>query len=336
MDEDILSELDRQLTSVNLDKYWVRKIGDFELWLTSIDYTQSNKVKKVLDGEFGLEEAKRVTLSSAIVWVNGVDLRPLRAAGKTIKVKDKAGKAELVDLPEYVYRKIANWDVEFVEVVFDVYADVMESHKKDLVKNIVFENVKSPEDVLDDLEQRAASLRARLGKPPLVEAQRLDLEPGVEESVADSQDDPPSEEGPEDAPEQEAAPLPVAARQAPRVESSFHGAEDDFDPFEAVKNAARAPAPSAVAAAPSAPPSVPVPVPTAGQPSAIEEAMARRRGQVPSAAPALLRPLVAQPSVVDEVLEKSAARLVVDPPSVNPAPGSQSRNPRFRNAGVPR
>lgn len=334
MDEDILSELDRQLTNVSLDKYWVRKVGDLELWLSSIDYVQSNRVKKVLEGEFGLEEAKRVTVSAALVGINGVDLRPLRLAGKTIKVKDRAGKGELVDLPEYVYRKIAGWDVEFVETVFDVYADIMESHKRDLVKDIVFENAKSPQDELDDLEQKAASLRARLGKPPLVEAARLDREP-VEDDLGpepDAQEDPAPPEEQDGPPEKPS-------------DVSYLGPEDDFDPFEAVKKVGRAassrsaPAVSSsspAAVGPSAPPAAPVPVPPVAPPSAIEEAMARRRGVAPSAAPPVVRPLAAQPSVPDEVLERKSARVVADPPSVNPAPGAQSLNPRFRNAGLPR
>jgi len=342
MDEDILAELDRQLTNVNLDKYWVRKVGDFELWLTTIDYTQSNRVKKVLEGEFGLEEAKRVTLSAAIVGVNGSDLRPLRAAGKTIKVRGRDGKTnELVDLPEVIYRKIANWDAEFIDVVFEVYSDIMESHKKDLVKEIVFENAKSPEAELEELEERAAALRERLGKPPLIEAQRLDLgdEPRAEDAGASVPTD------------EELEGLAQAAQDegSSREPVSFDGAEEDFDPFAHVK-AMRAqqapPEPQAPAfVAQSAPPPVPVPVPsapTSSAPSAIEAALAQRRSSAPisGAAPAMVRPAVkahaAQPSVPSEVLEKGAARIVVDPPKVNPNPATQSKNPRFRNAGLPR
>lgn len=345
MDEDILAELDRQLTNVNLDKYWVRKIGDFELWLTTIDYTQSNKVKKVLEGEFGLEEAKRVTLSAAIVGVNGNDLRPLRAVGKTIKVRSRDGKNnELVDLPEVIYRKIANWDAEFIDVVFDVYSDIMESHKKDLVKEIVFENAKSPEAELEELEERAASLRERLGKPPLIEAQRLDLtdEPRTEEGDG-------SPSAPTDAELEELAQTARQEEGAPKEPVSFTGDEDDFDPFAHVK-AMRGPAQAPpdqqqTFVAPSAPPPVPVPVPSApasAAPSAIEAAIAQRRASspIPGAAPAMVRPAVkahaAQPSVPSEVLEKGAARIVVDPPKVNPNPAAQSKNPRFRNAGLPR
>jgi len=38
--------------------------------------------------------------------------------------------------------------------------------------------------------------------------------------------------------------------------------------------------------------------------------------------------------VPSEILEKGAQRVVVDPPKVNPNPGGQSKNPRFRNAGI--
>lgn len=331
MDEDILSELDRQLENISLEKYWVRTVGGVELWLSSIDYTQSNKVKKVMETEFGLEEAKRVTISASIIGINGTDLRPLRTAGKTLKVAGKDGKKEFVDLSEYIYRRVASWDVEFVEVVFDVYADLMESHKKDLSKDIVFENAKTPEAELEALEERAAALRERLGKPPLIEAVRLDAETSEEEAV--------SEEQHEGSDEEET--LPDAQPSAGPEDVTFQGAEEDFDPFEAVKNMSQRvqarpdPVPSAIVPAPSAPPPVPVPVP-GSRPSAIEEAMARRKGVSSAAAPPIIRPHAAQPSVPSEVLEKGAARVTVDPPGLNPNPGSQSKNPRFRNAGGPR
>lgn len=320
MDEDILAELDRHLTDVNLDKYWVKKVGDFELWLTVIDYVHSNKVKKAIEGEFGLEEAKRVTLSAAIVGVNGTDLRPLRRLGKTIKVRGKGKNDELVDLPEYVYRKIASWDVEFVDVVFDVYSDIMESHKKDLVKDLVFENAKTDEEELESLEERASSLRMRLGKPPLVEAVRL------EDAPADDGPITPVGEGDEEE-------APVEPRKPPSAPSSGESADpEDFDPFTAV------PVPTPVSA--PSPLVVPVPhetpaIPTT--PSAIDRALAARRGSSP------LRPEMAQvqevarvgqPSVPEEVIEKSSARVVVDRPQVDVPVGQQNRNPRFRRSGA--
>lgn len=322
MDEDILAELDRHLTDVNLDKYWEKQVGDHTLWLTTIDYLHSNKVKEVIQGEFGLEEAKRVTLSAAIVGVNGVDLRPLRRKGKTLKVKGKDGKAELIDLPEYVYRKIANWDVEFVDVVFDVYSDIMETHKKDLVKNLVFENAKTDAEELENLEERVAALRQKLDMPPLVEAERLrpqeDARP--EEAVEEEPVAPaPAEEGLEDPGDD---PFP-----GPRT--SFSGPEKDFDPFSAVPVPEPAPSP------------IVVPVPSEASanpstPSAIERALLARRSSSPiSQAPASAQPLVAQPSIAsDEVIERPAARVVADVPLINPGAGSQSRNPRFRRHGA--
>lgn len=319
MDEDILAELDRQLTEVNLDKYWVKKVGGYELWLSVIDYVQSNKVKKAIEGEFGLEEAKRVTLSASIVGVNGSDFRGLRRVGKTLKVKGKGNKDELVDLSEYIYRKIANWDVDFVDVVFDAYSDIMESHRKDLVKELVFENSKTDEEELEVLEERAASIRMKLGKPPLVEAVKLSDEPGTAR-----EEDPAPEGGGEEAPEEgEELQFPDPPPRKPEQ------SEGDFDPFSAVP----VPAPARQAA-------VPVPAPpeasaTPTTPSAIERAMAARNGSSP------MRPDVApvsahigQPNVPEEVIEKSSARLVVDRPTVDPHVAQQNRNPRFRRQGA--
>ncbi len=347
MDEDILAQLESTLTNVNLDNYQVRKVGDFELWLAPIDYTQSNKIKKVLEGEFGLEEAKRVTLSSAIIGVNGMDLRPLRDAGKTIKVKGRDGKSnELVDLPEFVYRKIARWDVEFVDVVFDVYSDIIESHKRRLVKDITFENMRSPEEELSELEEKAASLRERLGKPPLVEARRLDLDGDAGEQL----DSGPEEEPVEDpeartvSPQEDEPPDLSVRKTPPKAPPTVSlGDDDDFDPFEVLKASRQPESPPPIAAAPPIsspiPPSVPVPTPAPARmpatPSEIELAMARRNASSPlsQSVPDVIRPHLAQPSVPVEVIESAAAPVVVDPPRVNPGSGSQSRNPRFRNAG---
>ncbi len=320
MERDILAELDEQLTDVNLEKYWVKKVGDYELWLTVVDYENSNRVKKAMEGEFGFEEAKRRTLSAAIVGVNGVDFRPLRRAGKTLKVKGKvAGKDELVDLPEYVYRKIASWDVEFVEVVFDVYTDIMESHKKALLKDLVFENARTDEEELEFLEEKVAALRQKLDMPPLVAAARIDL-----------RDDAPEEEQEEDAPEEEEPSEEEQDVPPSPPGTSFVGDENAFDPFSAVPLAAQSSAPSPLA----------VPIPSAESampttPSAIERAMANRRGSLPiqpqvSAVPA--QPFVAQPSVPEEVIEKSSARVLVAPPNINPSVSQQNQNPRFRRA----
>jgi len=340
-DDDIIAEIDRELSNVNLDKCWKKQIGDLNLWFSTVSYEHSNLAKKSLKEEFGLEETKRVTLSAAIVGFGETDLREYRITGKKFKVKGKDGKQVFLSLQEFIYSRIANWDAEFVDLAYDVFADLMASHNKDLSKNIVFENARTPLEELEELEERAADMRRTLGLPPLVEAQRL--ADAVEEA---SQEAPPEEE-----PVRDEAPAPSAA------DVDYEGAEEDFDPFQAVKRgAARVARPAEPAASdpdpepvrppredvsamsddeelpfPKAGASVPVPTPPPAEPrtpSAIESAMAARSRSTPLAPGVPTH--VAQPSVPSEVIEKPAAVQVVQPPRFDPKASAQSRNPRFR------
>lgn len=329
MDDDFLEELDRRVSNVNLDKYWERKVGDLILWLSPIDYTQQIRVQEALREENpnAIDETKRVTLAGAIVGIGSVDkpvidLRPHRSAGKAMKVRGKDGKTELLDLSEYLYRKIAGWDAELVVLVFDVYADVMASHRQEMVKDVKFENAKDPRQELEELEARVTEMRQGLGMPPLVEAKRLDAEPEPGPAVSDEPSPVPEK------PEQPAAPESVSA--------------EDFDPFEVVaprrqvSPVAASPAPPQVAPPPSPEPerSFPVPVPPESAPVSPIQAELSRRSSRPSVvsfvgpdgpAPAH----VAQPSVTPDVLDSPSPRIKVPAPAIDRGAESQSRNPRF-------
>lgn len=349
MDDDFLEELDRRVSNINLDKYWERKFGDLVLWLSPIDYTQQIRVKEVLRQEANpnaLEETKRVTLSGAIVGIGSegdvMDLRPKRLAGKVIRIRGKGGKDELVDLPEFLYRKISNWDAEFIDLVFDVYADVLQSHRKTMEKDLRFENLKDPRDELQELEEKAAEIRRDLGLPPTVEAKKLDgtappdveetpAEGGVPESEEPAEAVPPADgppPPPEEPPPDPPPPASIALDPLPETEL------DDFDPFKTVS--ASSPRPQPPAPPPESPRSFVVPQPPAQVRSPIQEELARRTGAAPGAP---VRPGVvgapvrvhrAQPSVSVDVLESPADRTPVAPPRINPGPEGQSPNPRWR------
>lgn len=342
LDEDVIADLDRQLSNVNSEKYWPRKIGDLDIWFSTVSFEHSNLAKKSLQQEeFGLEETKRVTLSAAIVGVNGLDLRQARIQDKPIKIKGPDGKYQFLSLQEFIYRRIAKWDAEFVELAYEVFADIMASHNRDMAKDLVFENARTPLEELEELEEKVANARQKLGLPPLVEAQRI-ADQAPEAAPAEAA---PAEGDLEVEPEEE----PV--RAPPPADVDFEGPEDDFDPFKAVKAPQRGPSAEPAQARPPradvsvleeddlplpprrSAPAVPVPDPPSAEPktpSAIELALEQRRNSSPLAKGVGAH--VAQPSVPSEVIEKPAVRSQVLPPSLDPKAASQSPNPRFRRA----
>ncbi len=353
LDEDIIADLDRHLSNVNSEKYWPRKIGDLEIWFSTVSFEHSNLAKKSLQQEeFGLEETKRVTLSAAIVGVNGLDLRQARTQDKPIKVKGADGKFKFLSLQEFIYQRIAKWDAEFVDLAYEVFADLMASHNKEMAKDIVFENARTPLEELEELEERVANARQKLGLPPLVEAQRLDGQASEDGPVEVSAPDPVPDPVPVPVPEDDFS--EESEQPAPPGAIDFEGSEEDFNPFQAVKaGAARVqrrepPADPQPARPPRADvavleeddlpipprrsaPAVPVPDPPSAEPrtpSAIEVALEQRRRSSPLAHGVSAH--VAQPSVPAEVIEKPAARAQVAPPSLDPKAAQQSRNPRFR------
>jgi hypothetical protein len=176
----------------------------------------------------------------------------------------------------------------------------METHQKENLADIKFENAKDPEQELRELEEKVAELRQALGKPQMVEAK-------------------PVPEAAPDAPEQPAESAPAEPEQQASVEVAF-------DPFAAISMREGAgdrprarPAPEAPPEAPPAPQAAPQPF--TGLPDATERDVVTAKGRK-------VKAYVANPSVPSEVVESRAEVVRVAPPVIDP--GVQSRNPRFQ------
>jgi len=312
-------------------------IGGTEIWFSPIPYTAQLKANETIANEnlgtAAVQETKRIALSHSIVGFDQFDLRKYRDAGPVFPLivveKEKGGKSVQkdvkVELSKYIYEKLAGWDSELVDTAFDVFADLMESNKKDAVKDVKFENAKDPVDELAEAEARAASLREQLRLPPMVEVSREPAgEPGGRTREELEEDEPLN-----------------APNFAPPDEGEGEGedagpVDPDFNPFQPVQTEARGPAPEPVR-------SVPVPEPQPRELSAIERALEQRGSGPVVARPAVPaqvgstsspeKPYEATPSVDVGVVEQQGERQVVDPPKIDRKPGGQSRNPRFSPPG---
>lgn len=337
MDESFFQELDAHITNVGTDKCWKRRIGGVNVWFSPIPYEgqlQANEALASLSklaetgesddgsGMDAIQETKRITLSHAIVGFDNFDLRKFRFAGPCIPVLQSVGGKEKqvkVELHKYIRAKIAGWGSDFVDTAFDVFADLMETHKRDIVKDIKFENLKDPKEELAELEMKAAQIRDQLNLPPMVEAEPL----GSERSSAE---------------------LEVDDREASReIEESHPEAQqaEDFNPFKPVEPETDAAPPveeeTVFPERPLPPPVQTVPVPVPGRmegASPIQrELVSRSQARpaqtvvVPSGTPD--DPHSAIPSVPNDVLERPAEKKVVQPPRIDSRPAAQSRNPRF-------
>src|SRR5271169_367464 len=173
MEPDFISELDKTLSNVGTDIHWKRKVGPLELWISPLSVTGQEKVTlAVAKAELGTNivgESKRITLSNAIVGVNNSDLREFRGGAPIFPVKNRENKIVKTPLEQYLYSKMAQWSAQYLDDVFEVYADLMETFQKQNLKNIKFDNAKDPNIELQELEQRVSNLRTQLGLPQLVE-----------------------------------------------------------------------------------------------------------------------------------------------------------------------
>jgi hypothetical protein len=183
-DLDFIHDLEAAITNVGSDVSWERKVGGVSLTLSPLTVLAQERVTEQItkmEGPTIIAESKRATLSHAVVGIGGIDLRQYRGQA-VFPSKSRDGKAVSVTLDRYVYDKIGSWGAQFVDDVFEVYSDLMESFQKSNLKDVKFENAKNPYDELVELEMRVHELRGQLGKPHLVEAgQGGDEEPGDEE-----------------------------------------------------------------------------------------------------------------------------------------------------------
>jgi hypothetical protein len=174
---EFLEELEKSITNAGSNKVWKRTIGEYELWFTPLTLPAQEKVNESLSrGELGanvITESKRVSLSHAIVGINGFDLQEYRSGVAVFPITNKEGKKVKVTLDKYLYEKMGTWGGQFVDDVFSVYADLIESHQKENLKDVRFENSKDPKLELLELEARASELRSQMNMPAMVEAGSL-------------------------------------------------------------------------------------------------------------------------------------------------------------------
>lgn len=189
MDENFFKQLDEALTNVGSDKYWERTIGGHVVWLSPVPFKSQHKINELLtNNEIGtnvIGEVKRMTMSYAIVGFDGFDLRPYRNETPQFPAFDPREKKQLkVALHKYLSYKMDEWGTEWVDSAFDVFADIMETIRKDNLKEVKFENARSRQEELAELEEKVRDLRNELEMPPLVELdvnEKSKSEPGKSE-----------------------------------------------------------------------------------------------------------------------------------------------------------
>ena len=228
MDDNFFKQLDEALTNVGSDKYWERKVGGHVVWLSPVPFKSQQKINELLNQDLGtnvIGEVKRMTMSYAIVGFDGFDLRPYRNDTPQFQMFDSHEKKQVkVVLHKYLSYKMEEWGIEWVDSVFNVFADIMESIKKENLKEVTFENARNKREELAELEEKTRDLRSELGMPQLVE------------------------EKPEDK-DKTSAPAPVSAPAEP----------EPFNPFRKIPEAAvtstasAVPVPVVPTAAPSTP-----------------------------------------------------------------------------------
>ncbi len=323
-DDDFISDLDKTFSNVGTDVHWVRKVGNLELWISPLSILGQERVTKVIgEAQLGTNivgESKRMTLCNAIVGVNGSDLREYRNGAAVFPVKNREGKLVKVRLEDFLHHKSQNWSAQYIDDLFAVYSDLMETFEKQNLKDVKFENVKDPRVELQELESRAGALRAQLGLPPMIE-DNGEKQPSAEE-VAKAIE------------EEEEGDRAEAQRKAPEP-------GEDFDPFKTVPREER----TQRAAAAVAPRHIPVeddedmpdPFPPrqrsvpAAVPADVPMGVSKKfkvnmpPGYTPESSPD--NPHRPTPSVANEVLDRPAERKVVAPPVINPK--NLSVNPRF-------
>jgi hypothetical protein len=229
MDKDFFDSLEQSVMNVGAEEIWKRTIGGRVIWFSPVIFTGQAKISDAMMNSEStsnyLNETKRVTLSQAIVGIDTIDLSSFRGSGPVFgPIRMPNGKDQKIDLPAYIYLKMMSWGSQFIDDCFEVYADLLEAHRKENLKEVVFEMSKSPQEELAELMVRVTELRVNLGLTPLVPEEKQEDSPLV--------------------PERE----PV---QPPRNQEE----DSSFDPFGSVSTPVR-PAPSPPAVKVSAQPPV--------------------------------------------------------------------------------
>lgn len=189
MDKDFLAKLDEKITNVGSEVAWKRTIGGRVIWLSPVSQTSNMKITETMTNEelgiHMLTEVKRVTLSHSIVGIDDIDLREFDVFGP---FDTKDGKKVNLTKDKYLYAKLATWGAQFIDNVFSVFSDLMQTYEKETLREVEFENKKEPREELLELEARARSLREELGLPRLAEA-RGDPTPEEIEDAGEREED---------------------------------------------------------------------------------------------------------------------------------------------------
>ena len=238
MDADFLKELDDKFSNVGREQLWKKKIGKHTIWFSPPSQDDQMKINETMSsddlGVHLLSEVKKQTLSLAIVGIDDLDLTKTRMIGPIPHPKKK-GESVNLPLDKFLLVKIGQWGAQFVDDAFKVFADLMESHEKENLKNITFENLKDPAVELAEAEARVDELRETLGINMPTEAEISKA--ADEEAKADEEDnlegfDPfksPEESGgriPQDQPPAKPViPVPDVVPSAPVEESTSRASQ---------------------------------------------------------------------------------------------------------------
>ena len=326
MDQDFITELDAVFSNLGSDLLWKRNIGGVELWISPIQFSGQEKVvdaaSKIELGANIINESKRITLSHAIVGVNDHDLRQYRSGQAVFPMRTKEGKDTKTTLDKYLYHKLGSWGFEFINNVFLVYADLMETYEKDNLKDIKFDNAKDLREELAELQAKVFELRQQLGMPPLVEG----TEP-VDDEISENEGLETFDEEPEEV-----------------------GSQVPFDPFSVISHRAAHQTKQTVESRPTSiegnnlQSKLPVHETTllvaeGGEVTQRARDLAAVENSFPAQVPSVaVEPPIVQPQPVaqtqtlnDNIIEKPASRDPVALPVIDKT--SVSRNPRFRSPG---
>jgi len=301
---DFIDDLEKSMSGVGASTVWKKKFGDTVMWLSPITFRGQEAITELLGqadkvGINIINETKRMTLSHTIVGIGDTDLTAYRDGDPIFPSVGRDGRPAKVQLDRYIHHKIMKWSSQLVDDIFNVLGDLMETHSKENLAEIKFENAKDPEQELRELEDRVAELRESLGKPQL-----------VEKSSSTSSSVKAQEEAPADHPEAQAGPSVL---------------EVPFDPFAAV--AAKEGARDRQVPAPKQPAPAPAMTVEDGPTDPFEtvEIASEREINIPGVGP--VKAYVATPSVPGEVVESRGEQSRVAPPIIDPV--SDNRNPRF-------
>jgi hypothetical protein len=341
MELDFIAELDQTLSNVGTDEVWKRKIGKLELWISPMSVTGQEKVtaavEKAVPGTNIVGESKRVILSNSICGVNKQDLREYRFSDVPVfESKNRDGKTVKVTLEKYLYAKMANWSSDYLDDVFSVYSDLMETFTRQNLQEVKFENSKDPHIELKELEEKAAALRAQLGLPKLIE--KIDEEPTEEEIARAIDEEEATNKGDEDfnpfkTISKNEIPQPKKQRE---IDPEIRAIDENVSEISRPAYPQSAPPQSAppidprVLHNPNQPPPSPPPQPIMGMPVTLP---AKLRQPMPNGQQAKesspTNPHRATPSVSNEVLttrQEAPQRPVIDKNQGNV-------NPRFKQPG---